>query len=135
MKTILLTLFSFIFFIIPDFGLAQLVTVTGHVKSSINGKAIKNVNVFESNSGIGTITNKDGYYKLILDMGQLNLNITEAGFMSVTKKMELSSDTTLIIELQPERGEKIRLKADDGTQVQAKRDSKNQQHRRGFIFF
>ncbi len=135
MKTILLTLFSIIFFMIPDFSLAQLITVTGHVKSSISGKAMQNVNVFESNSGIGTITNKDGYYKLTLNDGALNLKISEIGFLAVSKKMELSSDTTLTIILQPESHRKNRVKDQAESEVEAQKDTKAQEHRSGFKLF
>jgi len=129
MKTILLTLFSIIFFMIPDFGLAQLITVTGLVKSSTSGKTLKEVNVFESNSGIGTITNKDGYYKLTLNSGTLNLKISEAGYLAVSKKMELSSDTTLTIILHPEIHGKNRMKDQIESQIAANKDIDTQKHR------
>ncbi len=113
MKTILITHFALILFVIPHFGRAQLITVSGFVNNGMNGKALENVSIFESNSGIGTISNKNGFYKLTLEKGDLNLSITNNGFKPYAQKLELSSDTTFIVKLIPTLQAKTKQKKDN----------------------
>lgn len=110
MKTILITQFTLFLFVIPNFSLAQFITVSGYVNNAVNGSSLENVSIFETNSEIGTITNQNGFYKLVLDAGLLNLTISESGFKQFTQKFDLESDTTLIFKLQPNSNEKNRQK-------------------------
>ncbi|WP_346859487.1 carboxypeptidase-like regulatory domain-containing protein [uncultured Draconibacterium sp.] len=102
MKTILFTQITLLLFVIPNFSWAQVITVTGYVNNGINGNALENVTIFEANSGIGTITNQNGFYKLILERGTLKLNVTDGGFKAFTQTLELTSDTTLTVMLEPD---------------------------------
>jgi hypothetical protein len=113
MKTLLSTHLVLLLFIIPNFGWAQFVTVSGYVKSNIDGKALGNASVFESNSGIGTITGENGYYKLVLEKGMYKLNFTDLGFEKFTQELKLSSDTTLMVTLVPDVDVKHRQKKND----------------------
>jgi hypothetical protein len=102
MKTILFTQITLLLFVIPNFSWAQVITVTGYVNNGINGNALENVTIFEANSGIGTITNQNGFYKLILERGTLKLNVTDGGFKAFTQTLELTSDTILTVMLEPD---------------------------------
>ncbi|WP_346863908.1 carboxypeptidase-like regulatory domain-containing protein [uncultured Draconibacterium sp.] len=102
MKTILFTQITLLLFVIPNFSWAQVITVTGYVNNGTNGNALENVTIFEVNSGIGTITNQNGFYKLILERGTLKLNVTDGGFKAFTQTLELTSDTTLTVMLEPD---------------------------------
>ncbi|MFW6257561.1 MAG: carboxypeptidase regulatory-like domain-containing protein [Prolixibacteraceae bacterium] len=85
----------------PFLGQAQLVSVSGFVKNLITGEAKSNVTVFESGSGIGTITNKEGYYRLLLSPGQQNLELSSSGFQKYTTIFNLMADTTITVKLAP----------------------------------
>ncbi len=67
---------------------------------------MKNVSVFESNSGIGTISDNVGFYKLLLKSGSVKMQFSDSGFDAVAKSFELSRDTTLIVYLISEKAVK-----------------------------
>lgn len=80
---------------------AQFVTVTGFINDSITGEAIENVSIFEQNSGIGTISNQNGFYRLVLSNANIDLKISNEGFEVFSSQMHLSCDTTLVVKLKP----------------------------------
>jgi len=102
MKTMYTPLFILLILIIPFAGKSQYFTISGKVLDNINGKALKNVSVFESNSNIGTITDNKGMFKLILTGGPKNIEIVEHGFKTFSEQLVLKSDTILIVELKPD---------------------------------
>ncbi len=87
--------------ILPFQGQAQLISVSGFVKSQQTGKAKGNASVFESVSGVGTITNSEGYYRLLLNQGQQKLEISSSGFDSYSSTFKLVNDTIISVELAP----------------------------------
>lgn len=97
----------FIFFLFcvyllsPVQGQAQMVYVSGFVKNHASGKMKGNVSVFESVSGIGTITNSDGYYRLLLNPGLQKLEISSPGFITYSSTFTLRADTIISVELVP----------------------------------
>jgi hypothetical protein len=95
--------FSTILFclVLPIIGNAQFVLVTGNIMNQKTGDLLESVNIFESNSGIGTITNMNGYFSLMLKPGKVEFVITQNGFKDFSKKMDLKSDTTLTVSLIP----------------------------------
>lgn len=133
MKSILITHFALLLFIIPGNSWAQLVTVSGYVNNGTNGQAMKNVSIFETNSGIGTISNEYGFYKLTLEKGILNLNITDNGFTPYSQKLEIISDTTLRVKLQPKLNIKTKQKKEDKLHAEVKAEKKS--NNRGFKLF
>lgn len=133
MKTVLITQFVLLLFVLPGMSLAQVVAVSGYVKNASNGKVLENVSIFDKNSGIGTITNQNGFYKLILDVGEVNLTISNGGFKTALHTVEAKSDTTLLISLQPVIRDKNRQKKDD--KVHAELKSVNKNDRKGFKLF
>lgn len=130
MKTILIIPFT-ILFVIPNYSWAQFIAVTGYVNHGQNGKALGNVSVFEANSEIGTISNQNGYYKLLLEEGSINLTISNDGFAPFSKKLDLKSDTTLIVNLQPTLNSKSRNKKSDELHAVVKDDKKS--NKRGWF--
>ena len=101
MKTILTLPFLIFIGFMPVTGDAQYVTISGYVTNLLTGTSIENVAVFDKSSGIGTISNKDGFYKLILKPGQMNITFSDDGFDSYTQNFFISADTTLLIKLKP----------------------------------
>lgn len=134
MRTILVTHLALFFFMIPNFAWAQLVTVSGYVNNGTNGKAMKNVSIFEANSGIGTITNKYGFYKLVLKEGDFNFSVTSSGFKPFVQKLELKSDTVFVVKLQPILHLKTKEKKDTNFQVGVKSERKRNE-RNGIKIF
>lgn len=86
--------------LLPSVGWAQLLTVSGYINDS-NGGALENVSIYETNSRIGTITNQNGFYRLVLSDTLVSLKISNGGFKSIVKELKLNSDTTLIVRLEP----------------------------------
>lgn len=120
------TVFSLLAIVLctPILSQAQLIHISGFIKSSASNQAINEVSVFESNSGIGTISNKNGYFKLILKSGKRQISFAEEGFKPVLKQLELKKDTVINIALEP-KGDKQKsdnqLQASNVFKRQAKR--------------
>lgn len=101
MKTLILTNTLFLLWLLPGMTWGQFLTISGYINDSSNGKALENVSIFERNSGIGTISNQNGFYRLVLIKKDVDLSITNEGFKTFTSKMRLSADTTLVVKLEP----------------------------------
>lgn len=110
---------------LPMLGKTQLATISGKVTDSRNDKLLENVSIFESYSNIGTITNQEGYFKLELHTGELEINISIDGFKKFSKKMVLNCDTTLCVKLEPEVNFKNRNKRSSELHAVAKSGGKD----------
>lgn len=119
MKTILTSHLVLCIMIIPYLIQAQTITISGNVTSS-DGEALENVSIFESESKIGTITNKKGYFQLILSGGELNLKITESGYIAFSEKMMLTKDSTFFVQLEPLVDNKSKSKKSDSLHAEVK---------------
>ncbi len=100
MKTVLITNIIFLLTLLPGMSMAQFVAISGYINDN-KGKALENVSVLESKSGIGTITNKNGFYRLVLHGTRADLKISYDGFRDYSKEFPLSADTTLLVKLEP----------------------------------
>lgn len=133
MKTILTSyLISFIL-VLPFLGKAQQVTFSGTVLDGKTGKALKYASIFESNSKIGTISDKNGLFRLVLSEGVLNIQISENGFKDFSKQLVLKSDTSFMVKLEPELDSKNRIKNNVAIHADAntsKKDSVNRFNRK-----
>lgn len=120
--------------VFPGYTHAQWITISGYVRHAITDAAIENVSVFEKHSEIGTISNKDGFFKLMLRQGHQNLSFSENGFKTFSESLILNSDTTLTIRLKPAIAAKNRHKADEELQagVQKKKNGSEDKHFRLF---
>lgn len=101
MRTLITTNIFFLLCLLPGVGWAQLLTISGYINDSSNGGALENVSIYETNSRIGTITNKNGFYRLVLADTLVNLKISNGGFKSIEKELKLNSDTILVVNLEP----------------------------------
>ena len=101
MKTVLNIFILLAFVIVPEYSQAQLISVSGYVKDFVSGQVIENVSVYENESGIGTISNNEGYYKLLLKPGNQRLKISRHGFNVFSAEFELKNDTVLTVNLKP----------------------------------
>lgn len=101
MKTAVVLFFLSLCILIPAAANAQLVAVTGRVKNQLTGEGRRNVAVFESVSGVGTITDSDGNYQLLLNPGQRKLEMSSTGFSTVSTSFQLKRDTVISVELTP----------------------------------
>ena len=109
MKIILNFLILFGILIVPEYGQAQLLAVSGYVKNFVSDKVLENVSVYENESGIGTISNNDGYYKLLLKPGKQYLKISSHGFEDFSAKFELKGDTIITVRLKPDNYKQLEL--------------------------
>lgn len=98
---------------LPFLGNAQFIVITGNVINEKTGITLENVGVFETVSGIGTITNVSGFFSLMLKPGNAEFVITHSGFKDLSKKMVISADTTLTLLLAPQINLKSKSKDAD----------------------
>lgn len=109
MKTILNFLILLGILVVPEYGQAQLLSVSGYVKNFVSEKVIENVSVYENESGIGTISNNEGYYKLLLKPGKQHLKISSHGFENFSTEFELKGDTIITVRLKPANYKQLEL--------------------------
>ncbi|MCK3683011.1 carboxypeptidase-like regulatory domain-containing protein [Maribellus sp. YY47] len=125
MKTVILTHVIFILWMLPGPGWAQVITISGYINNSISGKAIENVSILEANSGVGTISNQNGFYRLVLKGKDIDLKISNDGFKDFSKQLSLSADTTLVVKLVPKADDKRRQKKAGEIHAEAKPEKKS----------
>ncbi len=101
MKTIITLNFYLLCLLFPICGNAQVLLITGNIINEKTGNALENVNILESNSGIGTITNLNGFFSLMLKPGNAELVISLEGFQKFSRKFEFKNDTTVTVSLVP----------------------------------
>jgi outer membrane receptor for ferrienterochelin and colicin len=80
----------------------QRFTISGYVKDVDNGETLIGVNVFvKSPEGKleGVTTNIYGFYSLTLPQGEYEVNFSYIGYTTVIKKVQLSANTKLNVEM------------------------------------
>ena len=112
MKPILFNTSFILILFLPYISNGQLVTITGYITSEKDDNYLENVNIFESNSIIGTLTDKNGYYHLMLPNGNLKITASLNGYKDYSKKIVIKKDTVFSFKLKPvantkELGKKI----------------------------
>jgi hypothetical protein len=101
MKTYLLLNALVILLVLPFSGRGQLVILTGNITNQKTGNVLQSVNILETKSGIGTISNMEGAFSLMLKPGKAELIITRQGFNEFSKSLLLKNDTTINVALVP----------------------------------
>lgn len=101
MKTIITLHFYLLCLLFPAIGNAQFLRITGNIINEKTGVALENVNILESKSGIGTITNLSGFFSLMLKPGNAEIIISHDGFQNYSQKLEIKQDTLLTVSLVP----------------------------------
>lgn len=120
MKTIVSCHLFLICLLLPVFGNDQFVLVTGNIINEKTGNALENVSILESNTGIGTITNVNGFFSLILNKGNAEIIVSREGFKDFSKKMVLKADTALTVSLLPLLNLKSKTKDSDNQKTAEK---------------
>ena len=125
MKTIFISqIFLWILFF-PFSGKTQHFTFSGKVYDRETGKALKDVSIFEANSKIGTITDSNGFFKLVLTEGALKIEISDDGFKDFSEHVVLQTDTTVVVSLDPKLNSKNDLWNNGNLQADAKASKKD----------
>jgi hypothetical protein len=133
MKTILTLPFVILLGFFPVITKAQYITISGYVTNFLTGGTVENVTVFEKSSGIGTISNQDGFYKLFLKPGKMDITFSENGFEPYSREFTVSADTAIMVQLKPEKWIKSHEKEDSG--LHTKIEEKKTSGRKRFWFF
>ncbi len=96
-KISILIIFSFCFLI----GYAQeKVTISGYLKDASNGEVLIGATVVATESGEGAVANVYGFYSLSLPKNEYTIVVNYIGYETVTKKVSLTQNVTLNIELK-----------------------------------
>ena len=77
----------------------QKVTLSGHVRDAANGESLIGATVYVQEVRNGTVTNVYGFYSLTVPPGEYQVTYSYVGYQSVSKKIPLSKDVRLAIEL------------------------------------
>ena len=132
------TMISFTVFIIlcvfPGYTHAQWITISGYVRHSVTDVAIENASIFEKHSEIGTISNRDGFFKLMLNQGRQNLSFSENGYKTFSESLVLKRDTTLIVHLKPEISPRNRHRSDTELEAGAQKKKNGGEDKRFHLF-
>lgn len=76
-------------------------TISGYVRDANTGEELIGANVYLKDTfDKGTVTNVYGFYSLTLEKGDVRLVASYTGYTSIEIPFELTSDTSLIIELE-----------------------------------
>jgi hypothetical protein len=124
MKTEIFYLLLLLFPLIPFNAGAQYKILKGTILNDKSESIVGDVNIFDKISGIGTISNANGFFSLMLKQGKPELNISRDGFKSITQSFELKNDTTIIVRLVPEFNPKTKHKQDNPKNLAAKEEEK-----------
>ena len=77
----------------------QQVTLSGYVRDAANGESLIGATVYIQEVGDGTVTNVYGFYSLTVPPGEYQVTYSYVGYQSVSKKIPLTQDIRLAIEL------------------------------------
>ena len=75
-------------------------TISGTVSDSANGETMIGTNVYIEELTVGTTTNLYGFYSLTVPEGKYTLTVSYLGYQPFTKKVDLSKDVTVNLELK-----------------------------------
>ena len=81
-------------------SLKKTANLSGFVKNLETGEPISGVTLFISNSNYSAISNRFGFYTMLLPKGKLELNISAFGFKTSKRQINLLADGKLDINLQ-----------------------------------
>lgn len=75
-------------------------TISGTVVDAETKQPLEGASVFAQNTTKGTLTDKEGAFRLRLEKGGYEINITFTGYASKTINLEVTGDRTFNLELQ-----------------------------------
>ncbi|MGD9929759.1 MAG: carboxypeptidase-like regulatory domain-containing protein [Mangrovibacterium sp.] len=83
-------------------GKSERKIISGHIKDAENGETLIGATLFVEERGVGTASNEYGFYSISLLPGSYTLSYSFIGYQVVEKKIDLTENTVLEIELTPE---------------------------------
>lgn len=92
-------LLSIVVILLSIFSFAQ-GTISGTVVDAETKLPLEGASVFAQNTTKGTMTDKQGAFRLHLEKGGYEINITFTGYISKTINLEVTGDRTFNLELQ-----------------------------------
>ncbi len=98
MKKILLAVFCISTFSALN---AQRHTISGYISDAESGEKLISANVYDFESGAGTVSNSYGFYSLTLPEGKVSLDYSFVGYESYMSDFELTKDTLINVSLRP----------------------------------
>jgi len=111
MKTAVIVLLVFLTSAFPLLLSAQRYIVSGRILDSSSLMPVNQISVYEKTSGIGTMTNEEGGYSLMLGRGEIELVYTGINYEAVKIGFALKNDTLINLTLNaqmPERNRRSR---------------------------
>ncbi|MFY7827833.1 MAG: carboxypeptidase-like regulatory domain-containing protein, partial [Flectobacillus sp.] len=77
-------------------------TLSGYVREAKSQESLSDVHIRVKNARIGTTSNVYGFYSIKLDASrEYELEFSKVGYQSFSKKILLTANQTLIVELTP----------------------------------
>lgn len=80
-------------------------TIHGYIFDAESGERLINANVYNPDNLVGTISNNYGFYSYSENHCKIRLQVTYMGYLPQTIDLELATDTTINIALQPKSDE------------------------------
>ena len=74
-------------------------TLNGYITDSESGESLIGATVFINEINSGTVTNPYGFYSITLDEGNYNIDFRYIGYTTISREINLSSNTKIDIEL------------------------------------
>ena len=93
LTSVVMLVFSFTIFAQGKF------TVSGYIKDAANGESLMSASVYVVELGKGANTNEYGFYSLSLPAGSYTLKISYVGFSTIERKIGLTKDERMNIEM------------------------------------
>ncbi len=76
-------------------------TISGYIQDANSGERLLSANVYDFESGLGSVSNKYGFYSLTLPEGKVSLDYSYVGYEAYTSDFTLVKDTIINVSLQP----------------------------------
>lgn len=74
-------------------------TISGYITDAQTGERLFSATVYDQQSGIGTMSNRFGYFSITLPEGNLALKFSFVGYKAQTKAIDLKMDTVVSVAL------------------------------------
>lgn len=95
--------FLFFFCFILNSSAQESYTINGVVKDSLSGETLIGVTLkFKGKIQVGTSTNAYGFFSYKLNAGTYDLSVSYVGYKTIIKKINLSADTKLDLNMVPD---------------------------------
>ena len=82
-------------------------TISGTIKETVKGEELINAVVKVKGQNLGARSNEYGFFSLTLEKGKYTLVITNLGYVSQEKEIDLSQSLSIDFNLSPEKSDKM----------------------------